>query len=114
MKKFIVLISLILFPLSMLSAHPAGHMGVGFSGGGLKVKVVHSVRSSVEKDMKKHYIKTLTVTLNGVIVKEATFTSQNGEELQYKFSFPAKINDKIVATATCNLGGEKSAELIVK
>ena len=98
----------------MLFAHPAKEISVRQEGSDFLVQVWHMVMSSPTKDMKKHYIKTITVTINGKQVAEKTYTSQTGETFKELFKIDAKKGDKLVVTATCNLGGEKTAEKAVK
>ena len=114
MKRLIIVIALVVFPVSMLFAHPAKEISIRHEGSILLVQVWHMVMSSPTRDMKKHYIKTITVTLNGNKIAEKTYTSQNEETFKEPFKIDAKKGDKLVVTATCNLGGDKTAEKVLK
>ncbi len=115
MKRLIVLIALVVFPLSMLFAHPASELTVNFHNAQLFLIVdgKHMVSTSQNKDTKQHFIKTVSITINGrTVVKN--FTSQNGDTFNTKFDrLNLKNGTKIVITATCNLGGEKTTEFVV-
>jgi desulfoferrodoxin (superoxide reductase-like protein) len=116
MKKFIVLIALVVFPLSILFAHPASEVNVNYTAKTkvLMVDVVHMVSTSKVTDTKKHYIKEIIVTLNGKKVKTKKFRDQTGDSVKAEFKVKAKSGDKINVTATCSLAGSKSTEIIVE
>jgi len=120
MKRLIVLIALVVSPLSMLFAHPASELTASYPAGQniMSVKGKHMVSTSQNTDTKKHYIESIRITINGVVINNRsvfqTYRSQNGDAFETKFrGLNLKNGDKIVVTATCNLGGEKTTEFVV-
>jgi len=75
------------------------------------------VSTSLNKDTKKHYIESLRIAINGVIINNRsvfqTYRSQNGDTSETTFNLKLKNGDKIIVTAKCNLGGDKTTEFVV-
>jgi desulfoferrodoxin (superoxide reductase-like protein) len=109
MKYFMLALLVTAMPLV---AHPPKGVDLDFDSetGVLSVEMTHSVN-----DASKHYVKKVTVELNGKKIIEQTFRSQLDEERQqvlYKI-IDAKEGDKISVTAYCNISGKKKGELEV-
>ena len=119
MRRFIVAIALVVFPITMLFAHPASELTASYPARQfiLTIQGKHMVSTSQNKDTKQHYIKSITVTVNGVVANNSygpsTFTSQTGDTFKTAFKLDLRNGDKIVVTATCSLGGDKTTEIIV-
>jgi len=116
MKKFVVLIALLVFPVGVLFAHPASEIKADYMTGTktLSIDVMHMVSTSKNMDTMKHYIKEITVMLNGVKVETKTFTSQTGDSTKVSIKVNAKAGDKISINTTCSIAGTKSVEITVK
>ena len=119
MKRLIVLIALVVLPVSMLFAHPASELTVSYPARQFILTITgkHMVSTSENKDTKQHFIKAINVTVNGKIANNSygpsTFTSQTGDTFKTAFKLDLKNGDKIVVTAICSLGGEKTTEIVV-
>jgi desulfoferrodoxin (superoxide reductase-like protein) len=116
MKKLMVMTALVVYPLCVLFAHPASEVKADYkiATKTLSVDVKHLVSKSKNTDTTKHFIKEITVTVNGKNAKTQTFTSQTGDLVKATFDITAKAGDKIKVTATCSLAGSKSTEITVK
>jgi len=116
MKRLIVLIALVVFPLSMLFAHPASELTVKYPYNEyvLSIEGKHLVSTSQNKDTKQHFIKTISISINGGTPKVKNFTSQTKNTFTDGYKLKLKNGDKIVVTATCSLGGEKTTEIVVE
>ncbi|MFZ5802072.1 MAG: hypothetical protein ACOY3K_03020 [Candidatus Omnitrophota bacterium] len=93
-------------------AHPAEEIELAFDTKTqtLVAKIFHQV-----PDPKAHYIRTITVMLNGEEVANETLTEQtDGLFEQYNLPFEAvNSGDEITLKAECSLGGTKEASFKV-
>jgi hypothetical protein len=111
MKKGIVLVVFFsIFSISLM-AHPPKSVTVTYNEGKLKVVAVHKVQ-----DPTTHYIKTITVSVDGKVVKVLTYTSQtSAEEQNVEASLPdIKAGSTIKVKASCNRFGSRNGELKVQ
>jgi len=116
MKKFLVVITILALPLTLLFAHPASNIKADYKAAdkSLAVDVTHMLSTAKNTDGKKHFIKEITVSLNGKQVEKKTFTSQTGDHVTATFKVNAKSKDKISIAAVCSLAGTKTEEIVVK
>lgn len=74
----------------------------------LSVTIVHSV-----KNPAKHYIKEISLSVNGKEVSKHEYKSQpDKKSFTIKYKVTAKEGDTIKVTAWCNYIGSKSVDLI--
>jgi hypothetical protein len=117
MKK-ILLAFFIFFVLNTLYAHAPSDVKIDYdmSAGVVKVIVIHDLKTSPVQDPKKHYIKTITIKINGKNVKTNTFKMQ--ESINSQTTIFDKISvvkgNKITVEAECSLLGTKSSTIVVK
>ncbi|MEI7596269.1 MAG: hypothetical protein WCK02_11015 [Bacteroidota bacterium] len=102
-----------LFLVTMAFAHPPKSVKLIYnkSEKSMSIDAEHKV-----KDPKDHYIKEITVFINGVKQEGVALTSQTSverEEYNYKIG-ELKSGDKIKVTATCNKFGSKSQEITIE
>jgi len=108
MKKVILLIA-ILFVTSNLWAHSPKKLELIYAKGTkeLSIKAAHKV-----KDVKKHYISYVLITLNGEEIKKVEYTEQTSKKsFTVKIPLDAKVGDIIEVTAKCNKLGRKTGTL---
>jgi hypothetical protein len=91
-------------------AHPASAIRLEFDQPGrlLKIVVVHDTKNPSE-----HFIKTVSVRLNGREILKQEFASQEDGTVQtvaYKI-IDAKSGDSIEVTAVCNVFGKKKESM---
>lgn len=114
MKNYIIALIVLFLGLStVLSAHPAAAVTVGFNKEDnlLSVSFNHKV-----KDNADHYIKEIVVTLNKkeIIRQQLGLQDNNdGGALLYKIN-NLKVNDRLDITTICNKVGKKSQSLVIK
>lgn len=113
MRTFILIITLVLFTVSFVYAHPASSMNVSFDKNSktLKVSYVHKVSNESE-----HYIESIKITNNKKDVVAQYMTKQDnkdGGSVYYKIT-DAKTGDKITVTSACNKGGKKSETITIE
>ena len=114
MKRLIVLIALVVFPLSTLFAHPASELTISYPDRQFNffIQGKHMVSTSENKDKKLHFIKTLSISINGG-TPEVTGASQTGDTFKRVLKLDLKNGDKVVVITTCSLGGDKTTEFVV-
>lgn len=121
MKKISILVALLILPLNMLFAHPPTEMncrlkivGNDLNQDEIALFIVHNIATSEVKDGKVHFIKTITINVNGKLTDTFSYTIQRENLLKHNIRIrKVKPEDKIVITATCSLGGEMTQEIIV-
>lgn len=116
MKKLVILVVMLIFPLSMLFAHSASEIKTDYDSKTkiLTVHIKHSVSTSKNTNTKQHFIKEVKVEVNGVEQERKTMTSQNGDEVMLTAKIQAKPGDVITVTSTCSLPATTVAETTVK
>ena len=91
-------------------AHPPTGIGIKINGTHVEIAVTHAV-----KDPADHYIKHITVTLNGKIVVEQDFGLQTGNVQNALYNLPGlKVGDKLSVRADCSKGGSLTEEKSVE
>jgi hypothetical protein len=73
----------------------------------LLVSITHAV-----PNMGEHYIKEVTVTINGKVVNDSRYTSQPAPDT-FTYTYPVEpvTGDEIKVTALCSLAGSTSRTL---
>ena len=91
------------------SAHPPSDMSLSYNEltGELRVSVTHAVPNP-----GLHYIKEVTVSINGKVVNDSRYTSQPTlDTFTYTYPVETVTGDEIKVTATCSLAGSISRTL---
>ena len=92
-----------------VSAHPPSDMSVTYNeiSKDLRISITHAVPNPGE-----HYIKEVTVTINGKVVNDSRYTSQpSPDTFTYTYPIGTVTGDEIKVTATCSLSGSISRTL---
>lgn len=92
-----------------VSAHPPSDMTLTYNelSGDLQVTITHRV-----PNLQEHYIKEVTVTINGKIVNDSFYTSQPAPDtFTYTYPIDTKPGDEIAVTASCVLTGSLTRQL---
>jgi hypothetical protein len=95
--------------IPLVSAHPPSDMTLTYNelSKDLQVTITHMVPNPQE-----HYIKEVTVTINGKIVNDSFSTSQPAPgTFTYTYPIDTKPGDEIAVTATCILAGSLTRQL---
>jgi hypothetical protein len=111
MKRIILALLIALIP-AILLAHPPKKVTVTYNKDENKLTIVaeHHV-----KDVKDHYIKEITITVDGKEVKVLTFKDQSSATDQTTdVVIPdLKAGSKIEVKATCNKFGSKTSSIVL-
>ncbi len=120
MKKIFALF-FIFFTITIIFAHPPSNIIITYDNANDSINVVvkHNILDSKEKDPNTHYINSIDLTINGKAIKTNTFTKQDTVEEQTTTFDKLNLNidnkdNKITIKATCNLGGSKSSNIVIK
>jgi len=91
------------------AAHPPSDMVLSYDelSKELRVTITHTVPNPGE-----HYVKEVTVSINGKVVNDSRYTSQPAPDT-FTYSYPIETGttDEIEVTATCSLMGSISRTL---
>lgn len=112
MKK-ISLLFMLMFFVYAANANPPKSVTLKFDlkSQDLDVNIIHQVN-----DITDHFIKTVTITVNGNEVVNEKYKKQKdskGDVFRYTME-NIKVGDVIKLTASCNKWGKKSKTLIIK
>jgi len=81
----------------------------------LKVSVIHPIANTPVSDPAKHYIKDITVTVNGkVVITEAITSQQSAGGETSSFLLNVKPGDRITVRGVCSVSGVNFSELVIK
>lgn len=116
MRKIFITIVFILI-VSIVFAHAPSDITLSYNAGTkmLSINVIHMISNTPVTDPLKHYIKDITVSVNGkdLIVENIAFQqSDNGEKCSFLLN--VKTNDKVSVKAVCSVSGIKTSEIIIK
>jgi hypothetical protein len=103
MRMFIVVACMLATGLSATPAfcHPPKDIAVTISGENIDIVVTHPVSNPSE-----HYIKTIKVSVNGVLLIQQTFFQQTGNEQRARYSIPGlKKSEPVTVEADCSMFG---------
>lgn len=95
--------------IPFVSAHPPSDMTLAYNerSGDLQVTITHTVPNPQE-----HYIKEVTVAVNGKIVNDSFYTGQPAAgTFTYTYPLDTEPGDEIAVTATCVLAGSLTRQL---
>ena len=100
----------LVFLAGTASANPPSDMKVSYSQltSDLSVTITHPVAG-----VKEHYIKEVTVTVNGNLINDSFYTSQPGDVFTYDYPLALNPGDAVVVTATCSITGTGSRTFIM-
>jgi hypothetical protein len=115
MKK-LVLVMVFLFLAGIFYGHPPSAIDISFDAKKqlLTAVITHDLSGSMVKDLTKHLVKTVTVTVNGNGAIAQNILSQEnltGETVQYKLRL--KKGDKVNLVAVCSVFGSTGKDFIV-
>jgi len=98
---------------SSAMAHPPKDVELSFNDA-TKVLMIHV--SHAVGNIEKHFIDRVIVKLNKKIVVDQAFDVQDTNEGQsFQYEIPqAKLGDKIIVKAACNVFGKKKGAIIVE
>lgn len=116
MKKFFLTLFLILLAVSAF-AHPPTDIKLEYNSATrmLTITANHPLQNNIVSDPARHYLREITVSVNGKIVITETLVFQqspNGEISSFLLN--VKAGDRISVRAVCNITGVKTAEITVK
>ena len=110
MKRFFLMAVLSVFFALSLNAHPASKVTLKYKDNKLDIFIAHKV-----KNFNTHYIKTVEISVNGIVVKTMELTHQN--DLDYStflLDLPnLKRGDVVEVKTTCNKFGTKSGKIVI-
>jgi uncharacterized GH25 family protein len=112
MKKLISTILLVALIPIMIFAHPAKKVEATYNQETGKIKVVATHNVS---DPTTHYIKTITVTVDGKLVKTLNYTSQTDKNTQQDEVVIPEIKKgcTVVVNTVCNKFGTKATTITI-
>ena len=112
MKKLLFLIVAVAFTATFAAkADAPKEVKLNYQDGKLKIEAIHNV-----KDVTKHYIEKISITVNGKETKTLNLKKQssNAEELETVDLPGLKAGDQVEVVARCSEFGKKSAKLVIK
>lgn len=92
------------------SAHPPSSVTLAYNSenGNLTVSITHTVA-----DPSTHYVRQVTIAVNGTIVQTHNYTSQpTASAFTYHYTVQAAKGEEIAATAFCSITGETTGSVI--
>ena len=115
MKKWLMAVCLLFFA-GIFYGHPPSGFDISYDSKKTLVTAVitHDLSSSMVKDTAKHYIKNVSVSVNGTPAVVQTLQDQekaSGETVIYKIR--VKKGDKVSFTGVCSIFGSASKDFIV-
>ena len=115
MKK-ILFAFLFILTVSIIFAHSPSQITLSYDTktSMLTINVIHPISGTKVSDPKKHYIKDITVSVNGkeVIIESIKFQqSDKGEKCSFLLN--VKKNDKVSVKAVCSISGTKIAQITI-
>jgi hypothetical protein len=91
---------------SLAYCNPPKDIVVNITKDIVDVSVIHP-----SADPADHYIKTIKISVNGVLFKEQSFTQQTGNEQDASYQIPGlKKFDKVTVQAFCSKFGALTRE----
>lgn len=111
-KVFLCAIFTSLIPMNSLpfaQAHSPSDVSLSYNSqtSELSVSITHSV-----SDPSTHYVESVEISLNSQNFHTFSYTSQpDANQFTYTYEINLTAGDVVEVTATCNLGGSKSASL---
>jgi len=112
MKKVLATVAALIALVSQVAlADPPSAVGISIVKDRIMVTAMHAT-----KDPGRHFIGEIEVSVNGVKLIDQKFLRQANPNMQLaQFICPGiKAGDKISATATCNVMGSKTTEIVVQ
>ena len=116
MKKIIIILALLVIA-GIAFAHPPKDVVLSYDPATkmMTAIVTHDITASKVSDATKHFVKELSVKINGKDVSVVNYKYQQfGEGESIVFKLDLKAGDKVSVTAKCSLAGEKTSEFVVK
>ena len=110
-KTFAIIAALVALVSQIALADPPSAVGISVVKDRVMVTAMHATH-----DVTKHFIKHVELSVNGVKLVDQLFLQQGDPKMQLaQFFCPGlKAGDKVSATATCNIMGSKTTEIIVQ
>jgi len=110
---FILLFIVAILPLftSQVNAHPPEKMTLTYD---INTKMLNVTITHIVKNTTEHYIKTLTIEKNNVLILTKQYDSQpSTTSFTYTYPINAIGSDEITVTAYCIISGSLQEQLIV-
>jgi len=109
MKKILFAALIVALCASLAWAHSPSSISITITDGAVEVVISHPVSDPIE-----HYIKLVTVSVNGIEVERREFTTQSQEGQAATFEIPGlRTGDKVAVTAVCSRFGNKRQDVTV-
>jgi len=120
-EKTVIVLALLILPFHMLLAHPPTEMNCklkilsnNLNQDEIALFIVHDQSQSAVTDRRVHFIKTITVQVNGQLTNTFSYTRQSENLLRHLIRIKkVKTDDVILITAICSTGGQMTQEIIV-
>ncbi len=112
-KTAVLLIIVMLFPISLVYAHPPSDIKITFNP---DTKILDAVIYHNTSNPINHYIKKVDVGLNGREIIEHHISRQDNNEVQFvTYLIPdAKDGDVLSVEGYCSISGKLKKEVTVK
>ena len=108
--------TLLILTVSIIFAHPASQVTLSYNAktSMLTINVIHPISDTKVSDPTKHYIKDITVSVNGkvAIVESIKFQQSDKGEMS-SFLLNVKKNDKVTVKTVCSISGTKIASITI-
>jgi len=116
MKKIIIAFLLVMIS-SFIFAHAPSDITLNYDAktGMLSINVIHPIASTKAPDPMKHFVKDITVSVNGknIIVETISFQQSDNGAIS-TFLLKVKKDDRVSVKASCSLAGVKTSEIVIK
>jgi len=110
--KFAAVLLLLIVPF-ILMAHPPKKVNLKYDK---ETKILSICLPHAVKDINKHYIDKITISVNGEEFKVLEYKAQTSEAShKVEIKLPdLKKGDKVKVEAKCNKMGKKSSTIVIK
>ncbi|MBN2545363.1 MAG: hypothetical protein JXB50_06180 [Spirochaetes bacterium] len=116
MKKIAIILLLMIFS-GLIFAHAPSEITLSYNKNTnmLSINVVHPIASTKAPNPMKHFIKDISVSVNGKTVIVETIAFQQSEKGEIStFLLKVKSGDKVSVKAVCSISGLKISEIVIK
>lgn len=116
MKKIIIALLLMMIS-SFIFAHAPSEITLSYDAKTsiLSINVVHPIAATKAPDPMKHFVKEITVNVNGkdIIMETIAFQQSDNGEVS-TFLLKVKSGDKVSVKANCSISGTKISDIVIK
>jgi hypothetical protein len=117
MKKILFILILTIVFSSFIFPHAASQVNLKYDKrtNMLTINIIHPISGTKVSDPKKHYIKEITVSVNGkAVILEAIKYQQSDKGEISSFLLNVKRNDKVSVKTVCSISGTKIEQITIK